>query len=139
MFCWLLQARNRPRRGQPPAAGWQSAFLQFLETLTEDTFCQTLLPILIQDGSAGNLAATCSQLRKLCHISIKRLNLCPLLCTNVQPSDAEKWTGSLREHFPDCSSVVMQVQEKGSYHAVNYMLPALARWVVGLCLVTCVG
>lgn len=130
-----MQARNRPRRNQPAAAGGQSDFLQFLERLNEDIFCETLLPMLIQDASAGNLAATCSQLRKLCHSSVKGLKLRPLLCSDEQPSIAGDWTHNLQEHFPHCRAVAMQVHDKESYHAVNYVLPALARWATGLCVV----
>jgi hypothetical protein len=125
----LLQARNnKSRRSQPAPAAGQSALLQFLEKLDEDTFCQTLLPMLIENESAGDLAATCSQLRQLCHSSIKKLDLRALLRDDVQPSDAEQWTQHLQEHFPQCSSVVLQVEDSESYQALNYMLPALARW-----------
>jgi hypothetical protein len=95
--------------------------------------------MLVEDRSAGNLAATCSQLRKLCHSSIKWLDLRPLLVDDLQPSEAQKWTQHLQEHFPRCNLVVMHVQEKDSYHAVNYVLPALARWDTGLrdCICSC--
>jgi hypothetical protein len=88
--------------------------------------------MLIADNSATNLAETCSQLRKLCHSSVKKLDLRPLLRDDVQPSDAQQWTQHLQEHFPGCSSVLLQVDEQDSYLAVSYMLPALAR-CVGLC------
>jgi len=111
-----------------PAPGSQSAFLQCLSKLNDDTFCQILLPKLKADASAGSLAATCSQLRRLCHNSIERLDMSPLI-NNHAPSAAEQWTQGLQEHFPHCSSVVLCVQEMRGYHGVNYVLPALARCV----------
>jgi len=129
---WLLQAPSSSCANKSaPDSQAESAFLQCLSKLNDDTFCQVLLPQLKADRSAGSLAATCSQLRSLCHNSIERLDMSPLI-NNHAPSAAEQWTQGLQEHFPHCSSVALCVQEKRSYHAVTYMLPALARCVCRL-------
>jgi hypothetical protein len=86
--------------------------------------------MISKDGSAGNLAATCSQLRRLCHSSVKQLDFQQLLRDIGQPSAAQQYTQSLQEHFPHCSSIVLQMQEERDYQAVNYMLPALARYAL---------
>jgi hypothetical protein len=53
----------------------QSALLQCQAQLDSDTWVEVLQPKLIDNGSAGNVALTCTQLRTLCHGSRQQLKL----------------------------------------------------------------
>jgi hypothetical protein len=65
----------------------------------------------------------------LCNNSVHTLNFCTFLSNeaHVEPRLAEQWMQHLQENFPCCNEVMLQVQESESYHAMNYLLPALAR------------
>jgi hypothetical protein len=49
--------------------------MRFLSQLTDDVLTAHLLPKLFEQGSAGALFCTCSQLRRLLQPSIQHLDL----------------------------------------------------------------
>lgn len=93
-----------------------------------DTWAQVLLPKLIEQGSAADLALTCSQLRDLCYSSSQSIDLGPLP-DSTGPSNLKLWVRDLPVHFPNCSTVLVGLRSDSSYHCMPYILPALARWV----------
>jgi hypothetical protein len=46
----------------------------------------------------------------------------------------EDWVLSIPQHFQSVTSVQLLLNDEGSYHAIPYLLPELARWVCGLSL-----
>lgn len=59
----------------PAKAREGSPLLSCLSQLNDDVFTSYLLPKLIEQGSAGAVALTCSQARRLCQDSIQHLDL----------------------------------------------------------------
>jgi hypothetical protein len=106
----------------------QSALLQCLSQLDCDTWAEALLPKLIDNGSAGNVALTCAQLRSLCHGSRQQLNL-RSLHSHADPSHVLDWTAGLADRFPNCSCVKLLVEHEEDLHGFTYLASALARWV----------
>jgi hypothetical protein len=114
-----------------PGSGDQrqhSALLRCLSQLNSDAWAQVLLPKLVEQGSADKVALTCRQLRDLSFSSIQKLDLCD---PHNSPSNSQLglWMEALPTHFPDCTTVTVTLCSEGSYHAMPYVLPALARLV----------
>jgi hypothetical protein len=103
-----------------------SALLQCLSQLNADTWAQVLLLKLVEQGSAADVALTCSQLRDLCYSSRQSINLGALLDSS-EPSKLKSVISGLPLHFPNCSAVSFQLDSDKSYHTMPYLLPALAR------------
>jgi hypothetical protein len=106
----------------------QSALLQCLSQLNSDTWAEALLPKLVDNGSAGNVALTCAQLRTLCHGSRQQLNL-RSLHSHEDPCQVLDWTAGLADRFSYCSCVELSVSKDEDLHGFTYMASALARWV----------
>jgi hypothetical protein len=103
-----------------------SALLQCLSQLNADTWAQVLLPKLVEQGSAADVALTCSQLRDLCYSIRRSINLGALLDSS-EPSRLKSVVSGLPVRYPDCSAVSLQLKSVKSYHMTPYVLPALAR------------
>lgn len=88
----------------PAAAGGQCFLLCCLSQLNDDVFSSYLLPKLIEQGSAGAVAFTCSQLRRLCQSSTQHLDLSaqPL---HDSPCNNPALAKQLVAAFPQCSSL----------------------------------
>lgn len=109
-----------------PAPQQHSALLHCLSQLNSDAWVQVLLPTLVEQGSAAEVALTCSQLRDLCFSSRQSIDLGDLYDS---PSFGElgSWMQGLPLHFPNCTTVSFKLGSEGSYHTIPYLLPALAR------------
>lgn len=105
-----------------------SALLRCLAQLDVDTWASVLLPKLVDDGSAADFALTCTQLRELCHSSVKQLDL-QTLTSPDNPYLIELWTQDLGQRFPACSKVDLLVEDNDSFTEGPLVLKALARWV----------
>lgn len=86
------------------AAAGESPFLRCIALLNDDVLRAYLLPKLAEQGSAGAVAATCSQLRKLCQSSTRRLNLAKQL-QDDNPCHCPELASQLVAAFPNCSSL----------------------------------
>jgi hypothetical protein len=105
----------------------QSALLRCLSRLDVDTWAHVLLPKLIGQGSAQDVALTCSQLRDLCFGAVQHIDL-----SSVQDDEhgaLDDWVLSLSQHFKSITSVQLSLNDEGSYHTVPYLLSELARCV----------
>lgn len=73
--------------------------------LNDDVLAACLLPKLVEQGIAGSVALTCSQLRKLCQHGTRHLNLTKQLqdCDNAFRS--AKLARQLVAAFPNCTSL----------------------------------
>jgi hypothetical protein len=102
-----------------------SLLLQCLSSLGAETFAGVLLPKLVEDGSACDVALTCSQLRDLCHGSVQQLDLTEVL--DQDSSVVEEWMQSLPQHFSSCTSAQLWLHDEDSYDRLMYLLTGLAR------------
>lgn len=112
----------------PPAGTSLSALLQCLSSLDVDTWAHVLLPKLAAQGSAQDVALTCSQLRDLCFGAVQHLDLSSVNDSS-NSSVVEDWVQTIPQHFKGCESAQLYLEDEGSYHTTSYLLPALARWV----------
>jgi hypothetical protein len=87
------------------AAGVPPPFLQCITLLNDDVLTAYLLPKLVEQGTAGAVAATCSQLRKLCQRSAHHLNLAKQLQDVDNPCHSPQLANQLVEAFPNCTSL----------------------------------
>lgn len=102
MCCWSSCVQAAP--ADAAVAAGESPFLRCITLLNDDVLTSYLLPKLAEQGSAGAVALTCSQLRKLCQRSVHHLNLAKQWggdnpCRN--PALAER----LGTTFPNCNSL----------------------------------
>jgi hypothetical protein len=121
----LLSCLQDPSH-QRTSAPQPSALLHCLSQLNTDAWAQVLLPKLIEQGSAANVALTCSQLRELCYSSRQCINLGAFLDSS-EPSSLKSVVSGLPMHFPYCSAVSLRLGSDKSYHTMPYLLPALAQ------------
>jgi hypothetical protein len=96
--------------------------------LNTDTWAQVLLPKLVEQGSAAAVALTCSQMRDLCYSSRQSINLGALLDSS-EPWNLRSLVQRLPLHFPNCSTVSVELNSVLCYQNMPFLLPALARWV----------
>jgi hypothetical protein len=87
------------------AAGCASPFLRCVTLLNDDVLTSYLLPKLVEQGSAGAVTLTCSQLRKLCQRSVQHLNLTKQLQGADNPCRTPVLADRLGSTFPNCSSL----------------------------------
>jgi len=106
----------------------QSPFLHCLQQLNDDAWTQVLLPKLIEQGSAADVALTCSQLRDLCNHNVETIDL-KALAEEEDVRDFDRWLQPLPAHYPNCKSAELSLKGDSSYVGMLYILPALARWV----------
>jgi hypothetical protein len=106
----------------------QSALLRCLSLLNVDTWAQVLLPKLISQGLAGNVALACRQLRDLCFGAVQHINLSSVQDSEL--SDVDVWALTLSLHFSNAKSAQLLLSDEASYHRAPYLLPALARCVL---------
>jgi hypothetical protein len=109
----------------------QSELLRCLSRLDVDTWAQALLPKLISQGSARDVALTCSMLRDLCFGAVQHIDL-----SSVQDDEhgaLDDWVLSIPQHFQSVTSVQLSFNDEDSYHTIPYLLPELARWVLLFC------
>lgn len=108
-------------------------FLRFLSHLDGPTWAYVLLSKLIDQGSAGAVALTCSQLRKLCQEEIQHVDLVSICGSRETASSVVK----LPERFPNVTS--LQVQHKrttistlflhGAESTVNKIMQHIPSWL----------
>ena len=91
----------------PVAAGsvQQSPFLSCLSQLNDDVLASFLLPRLMQQGSAGAAALSCSQLRRLCQPCVQHLDLTEELQDGDNPCHSPELAMQLLAAFPNCTSL----------------------------------
>ena len=106
-----------------------SALLRCLEQLNDDVWAEVLLPKLLADQTAGAAAASCSTLRRLCHGTVKKLNLTALGSSCSDGVTVQHHLEALHQHFPSCSAVKMAVHLETSYLMAPAMLERLSRQV----------
>ncbi len=102
----------------------QSALLHCLSSLDVDAWAQVLLPKLVDQGPAGDVALTCSQLRDLCFGAVQDIDLSSLH-NSSDTSAVGDWAHSIPQHFKNVTSV--QLHEEPSYHITAFLLPALSK------------
>jgi hypothetical protein len=105
-----------------------SALLRCLSQLNTGTWAQVLLPKLVEQRSAADVALSCSQLRDLCYSSRQSLNLGALLYS-TDPWSLRAQVQTLPLHFPNCSAVSLDFTSNNCHHTMPCLLPELARWV----------
>jgi hypothetical protein len=83
----------------------QSPFLRCLSQLNDDVLQAFLLPKLVQQGSAGAVALSCSQLRRLCQHNVQHLDLTKQLHDVDNLCHSPELARQLVTAFPNCTSV----------------------------------
>jgi hypothetical protein len=105
--------------------------------LNDDVWAQVLLPKLIADQAAGAVAASCSSLRKLCHGTVRKLNLKAFGSTCSNAITVQHHLAALHQHFPDCSTVKMALGTDSSYLLAPAIVEGLSRQVATAALPSC--
>lgn len=111
-----------------PPPGSQSPFLHCLSKLNDDNWADILLPVLIQQRSAANLARSCTKLRDLCYSSTKKLNLSSLSAI-ADPSTLQDRAQLLPKHFKNCKCAQLCLRHSEDHSMMQFLLPELARYV----------
>ena len=117
-----------PSQAQHAPGSSQSELLRCLSQLNDDVWSEVLLPKLLEQGSAANMALSCMQLRDMCHRNRQRLNL-GRLHTSSDPQAVQDWTANLAEHFPACRHIQFVLKGTAGYQIMPFVLPAIARCV----------
>jgi hypothetical protein len=86
-------------------AGQQSHLLRCLSELNDDVLTAHLLPKLTEQGSAGIVFCTCSQLRRLIQPSVQHLKFTKHLQDADNPCFSLKLARHLVATFPNCTSL----------------------------------
>lgn len=102
-----------------------SALIRCLQQLDDDVWAEVLLPKLVKDKSAAAVAASCSTLRKLCHGSVRKLNLIAVGCSSAMTG--RRQFAALHQHFPDCTTVKVALSGDSSYLIAPAILEGLSR------------
>jgi hypothetical protein len=97
----VLQAG--PAAAEP--AGQQSPLLRCLSQLNDDVLTAHLLPQLVEQGSAGAVFCTCSQLRRLIQPCIQHVDLTKQLQDADNPCHSQGLARQLVAAFPNCTSL----------------------------------
>jgi hypothetical protein len=92
---------------QPGNPAGESALLRCLSQLNDDVLTAYLLPKVVEQESAGAVALTCSQLRRLCELSTHHLKLsrAKQLQDADNPCHSAKLARQLVAAFPNCTSL----------------------------------
>jgi hypothetical protein len=98
-----------------------------LEKLNDDVWQQILLPKLQEQGSAGAVALSCTQLRRLCQHSIDTLNLTNMAISPTSTQQLACHTAAAATHFPNCRTVFLCAHEEASYWQLPVVLSLLSR------------
>jgi hypothetical protein len=88
---------------QPGNPAGESALMRCLSQLNDDVLTSYLLPKLVEQGSAGAVALSCSQLRRLCQLSTQHLDLSKQLQDGDNPCQDVKLARQLVAAFPNCT------------------------------------
>ena len=110
-----------------PAA--ESALLRCLSQLNfqlNDVFAVHLLPKLVEQGSAGAVRLTCSQLRALLQPSIQHLNLTKQLEDEDNPLHSLKVARQLTAAFPNCTHLKFAWSSSSLVNVYRNISPLLA-------------
>lgn len=83
--------------------------------------------MLAADGSAGNVALTCSCMRTHVHGNVQQISFQAQHIQEASLMQLEAWTAALPQHFPKCVSVRLALPNDDSYAGVSGLLAALAR------------
>lgn len=116
--CHTLLTRNSLLHAQavPAAVCRQYPLLSCLSQLNDGVFSSYLLPKLKEQGSAGAVALTCSQLRRLCQSSTHHLDLSAQTLA-VAPQDSPCNNPALAQQliaaFPQCTSLKVTWDSSG--------------------------
>jgi hypothetical protein len=86
-------------------AGEQSSLLDCLSQLNDEVLTAHLLPKLLEQGSAGAVFSTCSQLRRLFQPDIKHLHFTSQLPDADNPCLHQELVMQLVTVFPNCTSL----------------------------------
>lgn len=107
----------------------QSPLLQCLSQLNDDTWAAVLLPKLIKQRSARNVAASCTQLRDLCFRTVQDVVLGSTSKADISTMGLGEWISPLPACFPNCTTLALYMDCQHDYINAPHLLPALARWV----------
>ena len=121
LICASMQAAQ-----QSNPAG-ESALLCCLSQLNDDVLTAYLLPMLVEQGSAGAVALTCSQLRRLCQLSTQHLDLSKQLQDADNPCHDAKLARQLVAAFPNCTSLAFAWATDSLLNVYRSVTPLLAR------------
>lgn len=112
-----------------------SALVDCFLQLGADTLSQVLLPLLIEDGAAGELALTCSEVKDLCYKGVQKLDLSGLMGVR-NPQDLQDWTRDIYCYFPGCTCIQLFLDESVITTPLN--VPFLWEGVSGCVWTSCV-
>lgn len=112
----------------------QSPLLQCLSQLNDDAWAQVLLPKLVNQGSAPDVAASCTQLRALCFRTVQDVVLQGT--SEVDVSTIDDWMSPLPACFPNCTTLALYLDCQRDYINVPH-LPTACTSQVG-CKTICV-
>lgn len=104
-----------------------SPLLQCLEQVNDDVWEQILLPKLRQQGSAGAVALSCTQLRRLCQHSIETLNLTNMTSSSTNAQQLACHAAAVATHFPKCRRVFLCARDDICCWQLQVVLPLLGR------------
>jgi hypothetical protein len=104
-----------------------SPLLQCLEKLDDDVWAQVFLPKLQQQGSAGAVALSCTQLRRLCQHSIDTLNLVDMPSSSTSTQQLACHAAAAATNFPNCMTVYLSAHDETCYWQLPVVLPLLGR------------
>ncbi len=104
-----------------------SPLLHCLDQLDDGVWEQVMLPKLLDQGSAGAVTLTCTQLRRLCQHSMNVLNLEQLPNSSTSPEQLASQAAAVAAHFPNCRVVRLSAQDSTCYQQLPGVLPLLSR------------
>jgi hypothetical protein len=92
-------------QGAAGDGGQQSPLLRCLSQLNDDVLTAHLLPKLVEQGSAGAVVLTCSQLRRLLQLGVQHLDLTKQLQDADNPCHSPELARQFIAAFPNCTSL----------------------------------
>ena len=104
----------------------ESALLRCLYQLNDDVLTAFLVPKLVEQGSAGAVALSCSQLRRLCHLSTQHLDLSKQLQDGDNPCHDPNLARQLVAAFPTCTSLEFAWASDSLVNVYHSITPLLA-------------
>jgi len=103
-----------------------SELLRCFDRLDTYTWGEVLLPSLIRQGSARNVARACQRMRELVQNSLKSINLSLMVCYSNDDLVLRLAT-NLSQRFLGCQTMELWLGCYNSQGVVPHLLPALAR------------